>query len=464
MNLLSLLGPGLTAGTEAASGALAGQAEGQQQNQARMMSMIAQLRAQHEQELKDQLTTADTNLKKVQAGAGGFRPQPGVQPHWDETRGAWILPPSADPSVGSIGGSIGSPSTLPSAAGASGTGASVAGPAAAPTGGISASAASVSGAGGPPAADVSTPPTSQAPAHENAQTPPTQPPPTPFQQAPTVPKKSPLSSGVVVPQGLPDRVGNKTPRTFTEDGRPVQGFSDQTGKFYRADGTPTTGKIGIYNRPDPTLVQVNDPNNPGQSIYVPRAQAAGMQGKQTLKIESAQNTASEARLKAAVSEMNNANGQMTAYEQKLASGQADISGLSQFAGRVATAFTHDDPMSIAAQSVALASLDKQNPDLARYIRRGLSFAEGESMISNRPSDFRTKMAAFLSQTSTGASPQMIQDIQSRRTSILTPLNQVVPAQAPTPKGKTITQAQVKLLPAKLQTPAMLQQYGYTVVP
>lgn len=139
----------------------------------------------------------------------------------------------------------------------------------------------------------------------------------------------------------------------------------------------------------------------------------------------------KARLRAGVSEMNNAHDFMGGYEGKLADGTANISGLSGFLGRAANTFTHDDPASQALQSAALDILNTQNPDLARYIRRGLSFAEGEGMISQRPSDYRTKMAAFLSQAGAGATPEMIRDIQGRRSAILTPLNEIQWDDAPT---------------------------------
>lgn len=174
MSLLSFLGPALTAGTQAASGALAGQEAGRNEATSKMMALIAQTRAQHEQELKDQLTTADIGLKKAQTDAGGFRPNQAPQAHWDEARGAWVLPPGGAP----------------------------------PT---------------PPASSPSNDPTGQA--------------------AP------PKPAGVVVPQGLPDKPQPKTPRSFTEDGKAVEGFSDPTGKFYRGDGTPATGKIGVYTPP-----------------------------------------------------------------------------------------------------------------------------------------------------------------------------------------------------------------------
>lgn len=150
-------------------------------------------------------------------------------------------------------------------------------------------------------------------------------------------------------------------------------------------------------------------------------------GKPTSHAQTAQNMATEALLRSSVSEMNNADKYMREYEAELVSGKKSINGLSQFMGGLGNAFTHDDPASRAIQNTALTALNKINPDLARYIRRGLSFAEGEAGISKRPSDFRTKMATFLSTAASGASPEMITDIQGRRHSITGPLNDILSA-------------------------------------
>lgn len=197
-------------------------------------------------------------------------------------------------------------------------------------------------------------------------------------------------------------------------------------------------KIGAqygYHPPEPVM-SVASAADPTVGVITPRSQAIGQQAPSKPRAETAMNIAADARLKAAVSEMNNAHNGMADYESHLANGTANINGLQQFAGRVANSFTHDDPVSMAAQSAALNTLNNTNPDLARYIRRGLSFAEGESMISQRPSDFRTKMSAFLSQAASGASPEMIHDIQTRRSSILTPLTGAVGGPATQPSGRS----------------------------
>lgn len=182
------------------------------------------------------------------------------------------------------------------------------------------------------------------------------------------------------------------------------------------------------------MVLVQDESNPdGPGIYTPRSQASGQHAPQKPKAENAMNVAANARLQAAVSEMTNADQSMQQFERELASGQRTINAPAQVLQRLANSFTHDDPLSMLAQSSSLAMLNRTDPELARYIRRGLSFAEGESMISQRPSDFRTKMASFLSTAASGATPELIGDIQSRRSAIMTPLHEVVrPAHAAPP--------------------------------
>lgn len=200
----------------------------------------------------------------------------------------------------------------------------------------------------------------------------------------------------------------------------------QGGKRVYAPRSQAAGKEAPAPNPpagDRTLVQIQGED--GNPIWVPREQAIGKQAKTTTRVESATNTAAQARLEAAVSEMNNAHANMSEYETKLATGKARIGASGQLLSRVANAFTHDDPISQLTQSGALAALNQTDPELARYIRRGLSFAEGESMVSQRPSDFRTRMAAFLSTAAANASPEMIQDIAGRRTAILNPLNKTI---------------------------------------
>lgn len=225
-----------------------------------------------------------------------------------------------------------------------------------------------------------------------------------------------------------------------------QKFVDEQGRIvWVRPGEPVSEGLTPWTAPereDRTLVPVQDPET-GETTFMRRSDAEGKSPRIVARIESAMNTAAKARLKAAIGEMNNAHDGMLEFERGLQNGTVSINGLQQFAGRVANSFTHDDPVSMMMQSTALSALNKINPDLGRYIRRALSFAEGESMISQRPSDFRTKMAAFLSAAASGASPEMIADIVGRRKALLDPLNEVS-AEEPTKPRAKIT---LKKLPA-----------------
>lgn len=239
----------------------------------------------------------------------------------------------------------------------------------------------------------------------------------------------------------------------------------------RAASTKYQGGVAAATRtpeksPEPKIFQGNAPSDePSFLRYDPATQAmVPVQGgtpKQTLHIESAMNTAAKARLQAAVGEMNNAHNGMAEFEKSLADGTRKISAPAQLLQRVGNAFTHDDPLSQLTQSGALSALNASDPLLARYIRRGLSFAEGESMISQRPSDFRTKMAAFLSTAASGASPEMIHDIQSRRTSILNPLNETVMPGAGSRTGNAPTSSRPS--PAQTLWDAAVKLHGQTKV-
>lgn len=273
---------------------------------------------------------------------------------------------------------------------------------------------------------------------------------------------------LVVPQGSTVLGGDRKP--IFENPKPVEPKNPIM-------GSPEWEKAQRFKASlapqDKTLVQIADPGDPSKSIYVPRDKAIGKNAKQTLKFESATNTAAQARLEAAVSEMNNAHSNMGQFEESLKNGTRKINAPSQLLGRVANAFTHDDPLSQLTQSGALSALNATDPELARYIRRGLSFAEGESMISQRPSDFRTKMAAFLSAAASGASPEMIGDIQGRRQAILDPLNRVVtpdgggrsgtpPPQRRATDGKPMSDAAYKAAKAAGYSDAEITAKGYRI--
>ncbi len=173
-----------------------------------------------------------------------------------------------------------------------------------------------------------------------------------------------------------------------------------------------------YNPADPTAAPTTKLLNPRTGQVGP---AIGSGKASVTKAESVTNMAKEMLVKSGVSQMENADGAMRAYEEKLISGKASISGLSQFLGATGANFSHDDPASRAIQAASLAVLNRTNPDLARYIRRGLEYAQGESQVTSRPSDFRIKLSDFLSTASSGANADMIGDVQNTRHMIVAPM-------------------------------------------
>lgn len=256
--------------------------------------------------------------------------------------------------------------------------------------------------------------------------------------------------GVIAEMAIPNKTADAAPHTLpTSQG--IMQWNPATKKY-----EPTGFKSPDRAEPQPSIVSAAMPNadgSPGTPTYFrvpkdggPATPIEGIVPHPGSSAQNAQNMAAEALLRSSVSEMTNADQFMKSYEADLASGKKSINGLAQFMGGIGNSFTHDDPASRAIQNVALTALNKVNPDLARYIRRGLSFAEGEAGISKRPSDFRTKMAAFLSTAASGASPDMISDIQGRRNSILTPLHNVLADHAKAPaapsSGRKKTAAEI----------------------
>lgn len=220
----------------------------------------------------------------------------------------------------------------------------------------------------------------------------------------------------------------KAPLPGSPEWKAAEEFKAQLAAKYRVD--PQQILQGVDENGDPAFFRV--PKNGG-----PPEKIGGMAPRVTVKTENAQQELTRARAEAAVSEMNSGVKVMQDFENKLKSGQAKIGNVGQIVGSIANTFTHDDPASKAIQNTALTVLNKSNPEFARYIRRALSFAEAESMISSRPSDFRTRMSAFLSSVANGADPSMIDDIASRRDAILNPLNRIYSQKGASPAPRTV---------------------------
>lgn len=128
------------------------------------------------------------------------------------------------------------------------------------------------------------------------------------------------------------------------------------------------------------------------------------------------------RTRAGMNEMLLADQSMRTFEEKFRTGQVRITVPQRILQKLATDFANEStPMAKIINSAAYSQLAQTNPELAEYMRNVDAFAEGETMISSRPSNFRTKMAQFLSGIAAGSPAPVVDRVQQRRRGILVPL-------------------------------------------
>lgn len=124
----------------------------------------------------------------------------------------------------------------------------------------------------------------------------------------------------------------------------------------------------------------------------------------------------------AFNEMYIAHRNLQNYEQKVLSGQAKITVPEDILRKVAADFKNTNtPLSKAMQSAAYNQLAQMDPGLTEYMRNVDAFAEGEALMSNRASDYRTKMAQFLSGIASGSPDAVVRRVQQRRYGLLSPV-------------------------------------------
>ena len=134
-----------------------------------------------------------------------------------------------------------------------------------------------------------------------------------------------------------------------------------------------------------------------------------------------------ARTAAAITGMVQADDQMTPFEQSVHSGRVDYTGLDYFKGQMTKMYDAHGKIDQAIHSATFANLDKNNPALASYLRLAETWALEDSNLSGRPSDFRTKLDAFVSAIGPNANPAQIESIQRFRRTRLDELKKFQPA-------------------------------------
>lgn len=199
----------------------------------------------------------------------------------------------------------------------------------------------------------------------------------------------------------------------------------------------------------------------GQRTYVPRASAAGMNappnaiqwgkfqtpaGPRVLTMEEgsrmgyaplaneggssgfgAGGVAGAGRTLAGIAGLKTAHGKMLEFENAVLDKKATFDGLDFFKTQVGKMYDEHGFINQAAVSAALANINSKNPALGEYLQAGMLWALEESSLSNRPSDFRTKLDEFVSSLKPDAQPGAIRFMQEGRTVRVTGWENAAPA-------------------------------------
>ncbi len=200
----------------------------------------------------------------------------------------------------------------------------------------------------------------------------------------------------------PDPLARKSPDKFMVDGVPTVLLKDGHGTLTTVSGQPVTGTVSPYVPPS------------GGGLGGGGFGAGGIGGA--------------GRTIAAINGLHQANDQMTPYEEAVRNKSASFDGLDYFKTQMGRMYDAKGIVDPAIHSAVMAQLGAQNPALANYLQNGEMWALEESSIpGSRPSDFRTKLDAFVSSLKPNASDQMINSVQRGRTTRLEGYDQSVPA-------------------------------------
>ncbi len=201
----------------------------------------------------------------------------------------------------------------------------------------------------------------------------------------TTPRKRTLS---VTPKATP--VARRTPRSVMVDGVPAVVMIGADGSAVTEAGLPVSGKVTPYV----------PPVRPGAQGGVGGFGAGGIGGV--------------GRTLAGIAGLHTAHESMKPYEDTIAAGRAKFDGLDYYKTLMGKMYDSKGIVDPAIHATAMANLGSTNPDLALYLQNAELWALEESMLSNRPSDFRTKLDAFVSTLKPNSSGAMIHGIQNSR--------------------------------------------------
>ncbi len=198
--------------------------------------------------------------------------------------------------------------------------------------------------------------------------------------------------------------GRASPQRVMVDGVPAVVMMGGGLPPTTAQGQPITGKITPYV----------PPVRPGS--------AAGLGGG-----FGAGGIAGAGRTISGIAGLHNAHENMVTYENDVASGKAKFDGLDYYKKLQGQMYDEKGIINPAVHATVMANLGATNPDLANYLQSAEMWALEDASISNRPSDFRTKLDGFVSAMKPNQNQKGIEQMQHGRQVRLEGLDLAVPA-------------------------------------
>lgn len=133
------------------------------------------------------------------------------------------------------------------------------------------------------------------------------------------------------------------------------------------------------------------------------------------------------RALAAINGLDNANEQMKAFEKQVHDGKAQVDGMDYFQTQMGKMYDAKGVMDQGLHAAVLAHLDDVNPELGNYLQQAEFWALEESNLTNRPSDFRTKLDGFVSALKPNMSQKQIESLWLSRDTRMEGWHKTVPA-------------------------------------
>ncbi len=196
--------------------------------------------------------------------------------------------------------------------------------------------------------------------------------------------------------------------------------------YTNPEATKHQGAATTYQSPDGRQFRAFFPDQTPPPGWKPWARPAGTGSGMALGLGSG-GIGTIARQAGAIVGMGNANDVMVPFEQRVLAGQANYTGLDYYKGMWSKMYDASGHMDPVVHAGVYAKLNQENPELANYIAAAEQWALEDSQLSGRPSDFRTKLDAYISAIGPNAQKSTILQRQKFRATRLDELNKFRPA-------------------------------------